>query len=279
MNFNRLKIAEFKLKKMVDDPAIVMIAKRGSGKSFITRDIVYHYRHKPCGCVIACTDRMHPFFKYFFPDLYIHYEIKENTLNKILLRQTEMLEKQKMKKKQGKKIDPSSILIMDDCLAKKKSWAKDENIMEILMNGRHYKLTYLLTMQYIMGITPELRGNFDYIFLLKEDSVLTKKKLWDNYAGMFPTIAIFEKVFAECTKEHCSMVIDNRRPTDNVTEKVFWFKAKQRKFSFGSKEFKALHRRYYDPDYMRKKRSAALLNTKQLFGKKKNDIDIKIEKI
>lgn len=279
MNYNKFQILEFQLENMVADPAIVMIAKRGSGKSFITRDIIYTLRKIPGGVVIAPTDRMNSFYKFFFPDLYIHYDIKETILKKILVRQSMMIEKQKEKEKVGKKINPSGILIMDDCLAKKKSWAKDENILEILMNGRHYRLTYILTMQTPLGITPDLRLNFDYVFLLKEDSTINKKKLWDNYASMFPTLPAFEKVFSICTKDFCSMVIDNRKPTDRIEEKVFWFKAKERKFSFGSQTFKDLHKKYYDPFYMRRK-NAEILNNGMLFGsKRKNEIDIKVEKI
>lgn len=279
MDYNKFQILEFNLSKMVENPSIVMIAKRGSGKSFITRELLYHYRHMPGGVVIAPTDKMNHFYKYFFPDLYIHYDIKDILLKKILARQALMITKQEKKKKEGKKVDPSGILVMDDCLARKKSWAKDESILEILMNGRHYKLTYLLTMQTPLGITPDLRLNFDYIFLLKEDSAVNKKKLWDNYAGMFPTLAAFEKVFAKCTEDYCSMVIDNRRPSDNIQEKVFWFKAKERQFSFGSRTFKELHKKYYNPK-MRSGINPALFDINTLFSKtKKGDIDLNVVKI
>lgn len=276
MDYNRFQILEFDLTKMVIDPSIVMIAKRGSGKSFITRDIIYHYRHIPGGVVIAPTDRMNSFYKYFFPDLYIHYDIKETILKKILIRQSMMIEKEKAKKKEGKRVDPSGILIMDDCLARKKSWAKDENITEILMNGRHYRLTYILTMQTPLGITPDLRLNFDYVFLLKEDSTINKKKLYDNYASMFPSMAAFEKVFGRCTEDYRSMVIDNRKPSDNIQDKVFWFKAQDRKFSFGSKTFKDLHKKYYDPGFMKKKYESLLAGA-DLFKKKNTGLDFKVE--
>nr|WBF70814.1 virion packaging ATPase [Megavirus caiporensis] len=275
MNFNKFTFFEFQLEKMVVDPSIVMIAKRGSGKSFITRDIIYHYRHIPGGVVIAPTDKMNSFYKYFFPDLYIHYDIKETILAKILKRQMLMIQKQKEKKKLGKKVDPSGILIMDDCLARKKSWSKDENIMEILMNGRHYKLTYILTMQTPLGITPDLRLNFDYVFLLKEDSAINMKKLYENYASMFPSMFAFEKAFRKCTEDFKSMVIDNRKPSDSIQEKVFWFKAKERKFSFGSPRFKEIHKKYYDPQYLVKK--TGLFNNDMLMARKrKNEIDLNI---
>lgn len=274
MDYNKFQILEFKLDKMVSDPSIVMIAKRGAGKSYVARDIIYHYRHIPGGVVIAPTDRMNSFYKFFFPDLYIHYDIKEIILKKILVRQMMMIEKEKVKKKQGRKIDPSGILIMDDCLARKKTWAKDENIVEILMNGRHYRLTYILTMQTPLGITPDLRLNFDYVFLLKDDSSINKKKLWDNYASVFPTISAFEKVFSKCTEDYRSMVIDNRFPSTNIQEKIFWFKAKKRKFRFGSKRFIQLHKMYFDPTFRKPK----MLQDGAMFGiKKRNDVDIKVD--
>ncbi len=278
MNYNKIQLNEFSLHKMVQDCAIVLIGKRGTGKSFITQNIAYHLRHKPGGVCIAPTDKLNPFYKKFFPDLYIHYDTNETIFKKIMKRQLLMLEKAKQKRRQGKKVDPSGILIMDDCLAQKGRWAKDENIREILMNGRHYKLTYILTMQYIMGIGPELRSQFDYIFLLKEDSTLVKRKLWDNYASIFKSLAMFERVLTFCTRDHCCMVIDNRKPGDTIQDKVFWFKAQEHKFRFGSETFWHLHKKYYDPDYLLK--GTLRLDSGALFGHdKKNELNMKIEKI
>jgi hypothetical protein len=273
MNYNKFQIFEFKLSQMVKDPAIVMIAKRGSGKSFISRDIMYHYRHIPGGVVISPSDEMDFYFKYFFPDLYIHYDISDVLFKKILLRQHLMIAKAKDKKKVGLKIDPSALLIMDDCLAKKSTWVKDESIAVILLNGRHLKLTYLLTMQTPLGIQPHLRLNFDYIFLLKDDCPVQHKKIWDNYAGIFPTLASFNKVFAACTEDFKAMVVDNRKPANNIHDKIFWFKAQKRKFSFGSKTFKDLHKKYYDPNFSKKKLDA-LLGVEALCTKRKKELDI-----
>lgn len=276
MNANRFRMMKFDLNNMVDHAAIVMIAKRGSGKSWVCRDIVYNMRKKiPGGVVIAPTDKMNSFYKYFFPDLYIHYEIKPSILNNILLRQKMMIQKEKEKKKEGKTINPSGILVMDDCLAQKGKWAKDTNILEIMMNGRHYKLTYILTMQTPLGVTPDLRLNFDYVFILKEDSRINMKKLYENYASMFPTFMDFNAVFSKCTKDNCCMVIDNRKPTETIQEKVFWFKAEERKFAFGSEEFKRIHKKYYDPSWQNKSISNMINNSGLL--KKKLDDEMKID--
>lgn len=271
MNYKKFQVSEFKLSSMADHPSIVMIAKRGSGKSFVTRDIIYHYRHIPGGAVIAPTDRLNHFYKYFFPDLYIHYDIKESILAKILARQIKMIKKADDKKKEGKKVNPAAILVMDDCLSQKKTWVKNQKILEILMNGRHYRLTYILTMQTPLGIPPDLRLNFDYVFLLKEDSTINKKKLWDNYASVFPSLTAFEMVFDKCTEDYRCMVIDNRKPNSNISQKIFWFKAVDRKFSFGSKKFKTLHKQYYDPTFMSK---VDPIGIESLITKKPKDLDL-----
>ena len=51
-----------------------------------------------------------------------------------------------------------------------------------------------------MGIPPEMRSNFDYIFLLAEDFISNRKRLYEHYAGMFPNFDIFQQVFTEVTK-------------------------------------------------------------------------------
>ena len=86
----------------------------------------------------------------------------------------------------GKIIDPRTYIVMDDCLSSKGSWMRDKPILELLFNGRHYEIMYILTMQFPLGIPPDLRVNFDYIFLMAEDTLSNLKRIFDHYAGCFP---------------------------------------------------------------------------------------------
>ena len=81
-----LPIKEFKLESMIENPAIVMIAKRASGKSWVCRAILKHFKDIPVGIIIAPTERMaNPaFYSEFFPDSYIHYDYKSETIEKLL---------------------------------------------------------------------------------------------------------------------------------------------------------------------------------------------------
>ena len=235
MDNNIFRIYRFELKNMVKNPSILIIGKRGTGKSYCVRDILYHQRHIPGGLVIAPTDKMCMFYKDFFPNLYIHHNDNEIKPDKILERQSIMIEK----RKSDETIDPSSILIMDDTFYKKK-----DDRSEILMNARHYCLATVFVVQIPIGIPCDVQLNFDYIFLLREDSIINKKKIYENYGSIFSSFEAFEKVFDKCTKDYGAMVIDNRKPANKIQEKVFHFRAKKRNFVFGNNEL------LNNPDYL-----------------------------
>lgn len=275
----KLQIREFKLDSMVENPAIVMIAKRASGKSWVCRDILRNFKDIPVGLIIAPTEKMSdpPFYSDFFPDSYIHYQYKSEIIERMLYRQDVMIEKQKEKAKDGKIIDPRGFILMDDCLSKKSSWMKDQPIMELLFNGRHYRLMYMLTMQFPLGITPELRCNFDYIFLLSEDFYSNLKRLYDHYAGMFPTFDSFRQVFKDVTSDFGAMVIVNRGARSSFLEKIFWYKAGNATVGMiGCDQFVDYHNNNYDASWRKKKKQFDIMD---MCTKKTNSKSFTIDKI
>ena len=80
-------------------------------------------------------------------------------------------------------------------------------------------------MQYPLGIPPNLRTNIDFIFILRENIVANRKRIYDNYAGMFPTFEIFCQVMDQCTENYECLVIDNTTKSNKLEDTVFWYKA------------------------------------------------------
>ena len=266
-----LPMKEFNLSlMMVENPAIVMVAKRGAGKSWVCRAILKHFNDIPCGLIIAPTDRMNCFYGDFFPESYIHYDYKSEIIEKLLYRQTIMIDKENEYKKKGKRIDPRAFIVMDDCLSKKGSWVKDQPITELLYNGRHYKIMYILTMQFPLGISPELRGNFDYAFLLADDITSNIKRIHEHYAGVFPDFNSFKEVFTQVTSNFGSLVIVNRGPRASFQEKVFYYKAADtgNNIKMGSKQFRQFHEKNFDKNWKQKKKS---FDINKFCQKKKQD--------
>lgn len=279
-NGDKLPIQEFKLSCMTGHPSIVMIAKRGSGKSWVVRAILHHFSDIPAGIIIAPTDRMNSFYGRFFPDTFIYYDYKSEIIERILRRQEEMIDREEEKKKIGKKLDSRAFIVMDDCLAKRGSWVRDGPILELLFNGRHYHIMYILTMQVPLGITPELRSNFDYIFLLADDYISNMKKIYDHYAGMFPDFNSFRQVFTQLTEDFGSMVIANKGARSNFLEKIFWYKAPNFEGSsktFGCRQFNKYHEMNYDKNW--KKTHKPLDINAYCLNKKQSKATVMIDKV
>ena len=276
-----LQLNKFDLNWLVKDssgtymnPRIAIIAKSGSGKSWIIRDILHYIKDIPCGVIIAPTDRMTGFYNDFFPLSFIYHEYNEVIIAKILLRQKKLLDKNKRRKEKGKKpLDVRCFLIMDDCMSSKHLWLKDPNILTIFNEGRHYQLTFILSMQYSLGIQPELRSNFDFVYLLGEDFINNRRKLYEHYAGMFPSRDIFEQVFLQVTDNYGAMVINNRLRSSELKKKVFWYKAKNRdNFKVGQKDIYNYHKKKFDEDYNKR---SPILDLTALVSKNKTQIVVK----
>jgi len=272
---SKLQIKKFDLSKMCEHATICMIAKRATGKSFLVKEIMFHKRKIPTAIAISRTEKLNHFYTDFIPESYIYSEFSTEMLTRLFNRQAKIIadnEKRVLEGKESK--DGSVMLIMDDCLSSK-GWTKDSNILELFYNGRHSLISFILTLQYAVGIPPELRSNFDYIFLLAEDTITNRKKLYDHYAGMFPTFDIFQQVFSELTDNYSVMVIDNRIHSKNITDKVFWYKAKKvPKFQVGSKKFKNFHKESYDENWNKK---IEIFNPFNIM--KKNNLKLIIEKV
>lgn len=293
-----LSINEFTLDMFVPHPAIVMIAKRGSGKSWVVRAVMNYFSDIPVGLVISKTDKMNRFYADFFPDTYIHYDYKSEIIENVMNRQGDMIEKNeeretKYEKKNGKKfvrdqkkgigiLDTRCFVVMDDCLGQKGAWVKDPPIQELLFNGRHYHVMYILTMQFPLGITPELRNNFDYIFLLADDIISNLKRMHDHYAGVFPTFDSFRQIFGKLTEDHGSMVIVNRGAKKSIFDKILWYKAPDfsvQDVTMGCKQFQNFHKNNYNPTWSkRRKTNTNATVTSMLMQKKKSGGSIIVEK-
>lgn len=225
----KLELKKFDITQITDDKVVVMIGKRNTGKSFLIRDLLYHHTDLPIGTVISGTESANHFYGDMVPKVLIHDEYKAPIIDNAVKRQKMILKKinkenESFRGMRKSQIDPRAFVILDDCLYDS-SWTKDINVRSMFMNGRHLKLFFIISMQYPLGIPPNLRTNIDYIFILRENIVANRKRIYDNYAGMFPTFEIFCQVMNQCTENYECLVIDNTTKSNKLEDTVFWYKA------------------------------------------------------
>ena len=240
-----LELAKFDMKAISfrpdenKGPVIVLIGRRDTGKSFLVQDLMFHHQDIPIGTVISGTEAGNGFFAAHVPKLFIHDAYNTAIIENILKRQKAVLKQVKKEQDMYKKssIDPRTFVVLDDCLYDNK-WTKDVMMRLLFMNGRHWKVMLVITMQYPLGIPPNLRTNIDYVFILREPYIANRKRIYDNYAGMFPTFESFCQVMDQCTENYECLVINNNAKSNKLQDQIFWYKAQQHgPFKLGSKEF------------------------------------------
>ena len=220
-------------------PVIVMIGRRDTGKSYLVRDLLYYHQDIPIGTVISGTEAGNGFYSKHVPKLFIHDEYSTAIIENILKRQKTVLKQVKKEMESYKKsnIDPRAFVILDDCLFDDK-WTRDKMMRLLFMNGRHWKIMLIITMQYALGIPPVLRTNIDYVFILREPYIANRKRIYENYAGMFPTFESFCQVMDQCTENYECLVINNNAKSNRLHDQIYWYKAENHKdFKLGSREF------------------------------------------
>ena len=207
-------------------PVIVLIGRRDTGKSYLVRDLLYYHQDIPIGTVISGTEAGNGFYSAHVPKLFIHEEYNTGIIENILKRQKTVIKqiKKEMESYKRTTIDPRAFVILDDCLYDA-TWTKDKMMRLLFMNGRHWKVMLVITMQYPLGIPPNLRTNIDYVFILREPYIANRKRIYENYAGMFPTFESFCQVMDQCTENYECLVINNNCKSNKLHEQIFWYKA------------------------------------------------------
>ena len=147
-------------------PVVVLIGRRDTGKSYLVRDLLYHHQDIPIGTVISGTEAGNGFYSTHVPRLFIHDEYNTGIIENIMKRQRTVLRQIKKELAAYKRstLDPRAFVILDDCLYDA-SWTRDKMMRLLFMNGRHWKIMLIITMQYPLGIPPNLRTNIDYVFV------------------------------------------------------------------------------------------------------------------
>jgi hypothetical protein len=236
----QLCLRKFDPSKMKDAATCVVLGKRNTGKSVLTKDIMWHKRDRiPAGVVFSATEEGNSFYSDWVPPTFVYSNFDRDALQGVI-------DTQKKRKKEG--TASNLFLILDDCMYDKKL-LKDTSMRMLFMNGRHWKFFLLLTAQYCGDIGPDIRSNIDYVFLLRNNIPNERDKLYKNFLGMMPSFASFCQLMDNTTNDYECLVLDNTSCSNNLEDCLFWYKANPARpaFRMGAPSFWRFHSDHYDP--------------------------------
>lgn len=214
-----------------------------TGKSTLIASLLYAKKNiYPCGIVFSGTEDSNGFYKRMFPSTFIYNSYDEEQLKTFIKRQK--IAKQHVK-------NPWAVCLLDDCTDTPTIFSKPLQ-QGIYKNSRHWKMWYILSLQYCMDVKPVIRTNVDGTFILREPNLKNRRSLWENYAGIIPDFTQFCDIMDQITNDYTALYIHNATKSNKLEDCLFWYKAKPvpSGFKFGCPDFWDFHYSRYNPDYV-----------------------------
>ncbi len=228
------------LQQLQPTSTVLLIGKRGSGKSVLMKDIAYRLHQTgniDFAAAFSPTEDTQGSFASFLPSSAIHDDYDEAVINNILESQ-----KQSWRQGHGRTIS----LLLDDCCYDK-AILRSKTIRNLFLNGRHRHVGLVMASQYCLDMGPDLRTNTDIIICCRESIRGNREKLWKSFAGMFNTFDEFSKTMDATTNNYECLVILNNSQSNDISDNIFWYKAEMPvpEFRLGSSTFWKLHQRFH----------------------------------
>ena len=218
---------------------------RNTGKSTLISSILYHKKHIfPTGLVMSGSEDSNGFYKQFIPPIFVLNDYNEEKIK-------DFVKRQKISREHLE--NPWGVLLLDDC-------TDDNRIFNtplqqgLYKKGRHWKMLYILSLQYAMDVKPSIRTNVDGVFILREPILKNRKAVWENYASIVPDFNTFCQLMDNLTGNYTSLFINNAAKTNDWQDCVFYYKAKipPPNFKFGSSQIWDFNEARYNKFYTEK---------------------------
>jgi hypothetical protein len=233
-------LQKLKPEKMLRDASIAVFGQRRQGKTVLAEDLLYHIKfHRAialCGSIGSAKS-----FRKFIYDTYVE---------KATIERVEELVAEQAKRSEDESLTDEEIemcLIIDD-MGFNKKFMKHAAMGELASNGRQFKMATLVMVQYLIQMPTELRGNLDYVFFTREQSITNREKARMQYGGLCGGGAsgqvVWNALMNASTKNRCVLVIDQTiTDSTSVEDCYFWYQARwpMPKWKLGDKNYRDFH--------------------------------------
>lgn len=193
-------------------PFILILGKRGTGKTTLISNILKH-QNIPIGVIVTDnSNHYHTLKPKINTELIIHDPpLHDALIDNVIAFQTYVHKKQNI-------ADKRMVVVVDDAF-------KQQPICKLATN--HLSTMVIFSMCFPIGIPPNIRTNIDYIFVFQDTFISNRQRIYEHYFGMIPSFEMFCQIMDEYTDyyDYKCLVIDNTVRSDNLVDRLFWYKA------------------------------------------------------
>jgi len=228
------------------DATCLVVGKRHSGKTTLMTDIMYHMRDR-LDFVMGMNgteNRSTPTLGKFLPQTFVYDHYNEDKVK-------HLMEWQRRSVANGRAMKAG--LILDDLMGETNSDGTKRKIMssgeigKIFKIGRHRKLFFWCTLQYMRDCPPDARNNTDLLFLYNVTSPAERTKVYKDFFGMLKNQNDFNAVLDACTEGYSCLVLDTRIAMRDPANSLFFYTADlhPEQFRVGRPVFFTLSEHYF----------------------------------
>lgn len=189
----------FDIHELPNDATLLLIGRRRTGKSFLTRWILYNKRKVfPFGLVMTQT-KYNKFWSTYIHKNSVWGDYSATTLGRLIQRQAVLVNNNTYG------VDPRIFVVLDD-LAADTQLRYDYMLRSFFYYGRHLKGFVIVTAQWFKSLAPGCRENADYIFLFEMTNINELEAIYEEYGSGVPKEIFVQLIRRYATESSCFVV-------------------------------------------------------------------------
>jgi hypothetical protein len=192
---------------------ICVIAKRGSGKSYLIKYMVNQYKKDFSRVYVICpTEEVNHFYNSITKPEYIFYKWSEEWINTLIKSVSKYKNENQDKTKQ-------ILLILDDLIADVR-FSESDMLKRLFTRSRHINISVIIAQQSVRSIPLLCRNNCDYI-ICGQSSQSSIEILADEFRTGDISKKEFIQLYHNNTKNYNFLVINNNSTKDNDLDSLY----------------------------------------------------------
>lgn len=199
-------LRKFNIKNINSSSVILIIGQDKSGKSCVTKDILYNHQYIKNGIIIS--SKIEDKIIKYIPEIFIYEKYDKSIIQKFIKNQNIT--------------NTHSFIIFDDCFENNKIYNKYTH--KLYSKKSHLNALCIIEIKNISNISKKIRNNIDYIFILKNDLEYNKKLLYDYLSEILSIeYKLFLKLIDNYTSNYNFCIIDMKCESKYIEDKLYWY--------------------------------------------------------
>jgi GTPase SAR1 family protein len=216
-------LRKFALEYIPYSSLILIVGSPQSGKSTITKELLYK-KNYPIGLVISHQpqNKINKTYDYI-PPIFIHSKYDEQIIKKYIKTQKSNISDQILT--QNSDFDTRSFIIFEE-IFHDSELLQNKYIRRLFRRYRDMNILCIIEMEYLRKFTKSIQTNTDYIFILKDNIQINRRKIFDLCKDKLQIeFTLFCKLMDDYTDNFNFLIFDLKSPSNNIQDKLFWYKS------------------------------------------------------